>query len=129
FFVGVGAPKPAYDLIDRMINDGFLVNIGIFPAVPMKNTGLRFTITRLHTFKQIELFVQSLKQHYFNVLERHETSIDEVCRAFKIDVPNRIGSSSSNLTMEKEELKVELFQTIMDVNKDEWNGLLGTNGS
>src|SRR5690606_6612491 len=60
FFIGVGAPKPAYDLIDRLINEGFLVNIGIFPAVPMKNTGLRFTITRLHTFEQIEAFVQAL---------------------------------------------------------------------
>ena len=53
FFIGISVPKLGYELVARMKNDGYYMNIGIFPAVPIKNTGIRFTITRLHTFDQI----------------------------------------------------------------------------
>lgn len=130
FFVGVGAPKPAYDLIDHLLKDGFLVNIGIFPAVPMKNTGLRFTITRLHTFDQIEALVESLVKHYHQVLLEHKTDISEVCKAFKIDVPTAYNNNSQMIrNAPSNDLLVERYETIMDVNKDEWNNLLGKNGS
>ena len=45
FFIGVSLPKIGYKMISRMIDDGFYLNLGIFSAVPMKNTGIRFTIT------------------------------------------------------------------------------------
>lgn len=53
FFIGVSTPGLGYNLVRRMMNRGYYVNLGIFPAVPIKNTGIRFTITRLHTFTQI----------------------------------------------------------------------------
>ena len=130
FFIGVGAPKPAYDLIDRMIKDGFLVNIGIFPAVPMKNTGLRFTITRLHTFKQIEQMVISLAKHYFEVLSNHDTSLEQVCKAFKIDVPvMKISQDKLSDISGVNKLQIELKQTVIDVDKFEWNNHLGFRSS
>jgi 7-keto-8-aminopelargonate synthetase-like enzyme/predicted N-acyltransferase len=130
FFVGVGAPKPAYEIIEKLIKDGFLVNIGIFPAVPMKNTGLRFTITRLHTFGQIEDLVSSLADYYFEALTFHETSVNEVCQAFKINPPREFEiEKKDNEASDKANIKVEIFQTIMDVKKEEWNELLGENSS
>jgi 7-keto-8-aminopelargonate synthetase-like enzyme len=47
-------------MVQRLKNLGFYINLGIFPAVPIKNTGIRFTITRLHTFKQIENMISTL---------------------------------------------------------------------
>jgi hypothetical protein len=52
-----------------MLDDGFYTNLGAFPAVPIKNTGVRFTITRLHTFEQIEkTFFTSLFQQTMSLL-------------------------------------------------------------
>ncbi len=45
FFIGVCLPKIGYQLIKNMLDDGYYTNLGAFPAVPMKNTGVRFTIT------------------------------------------------------------------------------------
>ncbi|KAK6022281.1 aminotransferase, class I/II, partial [Ostertagia ostertagi] len=60
FFVGVHLPKVGYNMVRRMLDAGYYVNLGIFPAVPMKNTGIRFTITRLHTFRQIEEMIATM---------------------------------------------------------------------
>lgn len=129
FFIGVGAPGPAYDLIDRLISNGFLVNIGIFPAVPMKNTGLRFTITRLHTFEQIESFVSSLAYQYYKVLRSHDTTIQDVCKAFKIEQPSYSNVNVKSTNAVDSEVTVELYQTIIDVEKEEWNRTLGRRSS
>ena len=129
FFIGVGAPKPAYDLIDNLIADGFLVNIGIFPAVPMKNTGLRFTITRLHSMEQIEALVSSMKKHYFEVLANHAVELVDVCNAFKIDLPIKIENQKRITDVFKDEFTVSVHQTIMDVDKDKWNQTLGERSS
>ena len=82
FFVGVGLPKVGYNLVKRILNEGMYSNLGIFPAVPLKNTGVRFTITRLHTFKQIEEFAEVVSHHYPLALEEEGSSKNEVHVAF-----------------------------------------------
>lgn len=130
FFVGVGLPKVGYQLIKNMMDDGYYTNLGAFPAVPMKNTGVRFTITRLHTFSQIEGMVQSMAHHFDKVLEEQNFSRDLIYKSFKIDSPkdkkykelmqNQI--SSSQLTVEK-------FTSIKDIDKSMWNDLFEGKGS
>ena len=46
YFIGTGQPNVGYNFNKRILSEGFYVNIGLFPAVPVKNTGLRFTITQ-----------------------------------------------------------------------------------
>ena len=45
-YIPTGLPSSGYNMSKRLMNDGFYVNMGIFPAVPVKNTGIRFTISR-----------------------------------------------------------------------------------
>lgn len=129
FFVGVGLPKVAYSLVNKMMKDGFFLNIGIFPAVPIKNTGVRFTITRLHTFEQIESMVQSMAKHFPVVLKEEDYSIDLICKAFKI--PNVYQEEEKIVVpyFNESNLTVEHVNTILDIPKKQWNNLLGHRGT
>jgi hypothetical protein len=129
FFVGVGLPKIAYSLVNKLMKDGFFLNIGIFPAVPIKNTGVRFTITRLHTFEQIEDMVKSMASHFLTVLEEEDFSIEQICKAFKIEDIYSETLSEDNLLIKTSKLKLEHVNTILDVPKKQWNSLLGNRGT
>src|ERR1035441_3307937 len=72
-------------MISRMINDGFFLNLGIFPAVPMKNTGIRFTITRHHSFREIEKMVQALAKNLKEVLVEENFTMEQIYKAFKMN--------------------------------------------
>lgn len=129
FFVGVGLPKVGYNLVSRMKSSGHLVNIGIFPAVPMKNTGVRFTITRLHTFQQIEKMIADLSYHYELALNEEEYTIGQVYRAFKItpkenvEIENQIQEIIS-----PQDLQIHHTKSIIDVPKEDWDLTSGRNG-
>ena len=69
-FIGLGLPRIGYNMVKRMINDGFYCNLAIFPAVPETCTGLRFTITLHQSDKDIENMVNALAYHVFNILIR-----------------------------------------------------------
>ena len=84
FFIGISQPKLGYELIARMKKSGFYVNLGVFPAVPMKNTGIRFTITRLHTLKQINVMLNTLANHYFAILDEEDYPLEKIYSAFKL---------------------------------------------
>ena len=130
FFIGVSLPKVGYNLIKRMMKEGYYMNLGIFPAVPMKNTGVRFTITRLHTFEQIESMVAAMAHHYPKALEEEGFSMDQVYDAFKMQPPieREIGNAVKSLVGQSG-LKVQHETTIKAIDKDEWDNLLGSRGT
>lgn len=130
FFIGVGLPKVGYQLIKKMMDDGYYTNLGAFPAVPMKNTGVRFTITRLHTFSQIEGMVESMSRHFDQVLEEQNFSRDQIYKAFKMETPKvkKEREMLHNLTAASQ-LKVEKFNSISEIDKVTWNNLFEGKGS
>lgn len=122
FFIAVSLPKIAYKLIDRLKVDGFFLNLGIFPAVPIKNTGVRFTITALHTFKQIDEMVASMACHYFDVLMEENVEIESIYKAFKLKNPfEQDMSEKVESIMRHSTLSQQYTDSIQDVNADEWN--------
>ena len=130
FFVAVSLPKLGYNIIDRMKKSGHFLNIGIFPTVPMKNTGVRFTITRLHTFQQIEKMIADLAYHYHQAIEEEDFTIEKVYKAFKIPLPeNKIIEKEIEDIVHNDELTIESKSTIIDINKIEWNNTIGLVGT
>jgi 7-keto-8-aminopelargonate synthetase-like enzyme len=87
FFVGTSVPAVAYNIIEKMVDLGHYLNLGIFPAVPIKNTGVRFTITALHTFEQLEAMVIDLHKNFHNALVEENFSLEKIYKAFKIAPP------------------------------------------
>ncbi len=130
FFIGVSLPKIGYHLIKKMLDDGYYTNLGAFPAVPMKNTGVRFTVTRLHTFKQIEGMVESMSYHFDKVLEEQNFSRDQIFKVFKLDTPKEIKHKEilKNILVTSQ-LKVEKYSSIREIDKNLWNTMFEGKGS
>jgi hypothetical protein len=113
-----------------MMDDGYYTNLGAFPAVPMKNTGVRFTITRLHTFDQIEGMVHSMSKHFDQVLEEQHFSRELIYKSFKLeahqDKSNREALSNQVVSSQ---LKVEKYKSIKEIDVKVWNDLFEGKGS
>lgn len=123
FYIGAGMPETGFNLVKRLINDGFYVNTGIFPAVPVKNTGLRITISRNNQKEEIKGLVDALVENYPKALQDTHTNLERVNFAFgrtiKTELPN--APSKSNLVVEK-------YDTIEDIDPDVWNSTVGGHG-
>jgi 7-keto-8-aminopelargonate synthetase-like enzyme len=130
FFIGVSLPKIGYKMISRMINDGFFLNLGIFSAVPMKNTGIRFTITRNHSFREIERMVEALSINLKEVLVEENFTIEQIYKAFKMN-PAKTEKSTELAPAIITETNFEVIhcKTIQQVDKELWDQLLGSRGS
>src|SRR5690606_29415775 len=44
FYIGTGMPETGYNFVNRLLKEGYYTSLGLFPAVPIKNTGVRITI-------------------------------------------------------------------------------------
>lgn len=124
FYIATGLPASGYNMANRLMNEGFYVNLGIFPAVPVKNTGVRFTLSRGNKLEDIKSLIDAIEFHYPKMLEDMNRTQNEVRRAFKLalipEEPQKdISLSNFHILHET---------TIEKVNKEEWNKLLGGRG-
>jgi len=114
-----------------MLEAGYYVNLGIFPAVPMKNTGIRFTITRLHTFGQIEEMIRTMSEELSKALAEEGVTYDDIYKAFKIPTPEQrlIDLEVTSVINQALSLKMHHYQSIHDIPKDEWDRLFANKGT
>jgi 7-keto-8-aminopelargonate synthetase-like enzyme len=130
FFIAVSLPKIAYKIIDRLKSDGYFLNLGIFPAVPIKNTGVRFTITRLHTFEQIHDMVTAFAKHFKEVLAEEDVEINQIYKAFKMsDQIEKVAKNKVNSLIRHSRLNTQFEQCITKINKAEWDKLFASRGT
>ena len=123
FYIGTGMPKTGYNFVNRLMREGFYVNLGIFPAVPVKNTGVRITISRHNQREEIKALVEAMEYHFPKALEETHTHAERVFRAFKLDHrPKNELKINSGLT-------VEVHRSIIKVDKGDWNLYLGGQGT
>ena len=130
FFIGLSLPKLGYNLVKRMMDKGYYTNLGIFPAVPIKNTGLRFTITNLHTDKQIYDMINCLNDEFNAMLQEENYPIERIYKNFnvaeerqknKIDYANTVINNTLNL-------KATVYNSISQIDKKAWNDLFEGKG-
>jgi len=135
FFVGLGLTKMGFNMLERLQNEGFNVNLGIFPAVPETCTGIRFTITNHILEEDIEHLAKSIAYHLPKALSEEDRTMKDIYKAFKkyTDFESRFGPADSfipiDFKFESESLTVAKFNSIRQLSKQEWNKKLGDNGS
>ena len=122
FYIGTGMPKTGYDFVNRLMGEGFFVNLGIFPAVPVKNTGVRITISRHNEKPEIKALVDAMAYHFPKALEETGTTSERVFHAFGLDV-NTTGDS-----LLLEGLTLDSKASIHEVDKEEWNRYMDGRG-
>jgi 7-keto-8-aminopelargonate synthetase-like enzyme len=114
-YVPLGLPAVTHDVITSVMNDGFYTNIGMFPAVPMKHSGVRSTMTLHHSLDDVRDLVESLSRHVPAALERG----GEAARRRHAKVA---GTGAPALTLEH-------HRSAASLNAVEWDGLLGERGT
>lgn len=119
FYLGTALPQTAFNLINRLHNDGFFVNPGIYPAVPMRNAGLRITVSNHNANKQIEDLVACIAHHFEVALEETNNSRNLINKAFKIKKENEC------LTNPNSKYSLKCFDSISEIDENLWNEALG----
>ncbi|WP_142784079.1 aminotransferase class I/II-fold pyridoxal phosphate-dependent enzyme [Changchengzhania lutea] len=122
FFIGTGMPKTGYNFVGRLMKEGFYVNLGIFPAVPVKNTGVRITISRHNQREEIKALVEAMVYHYPKALEDTHTNAQRVLHAFKMD------AKKSKENHVSKALVIKLENSILKMDKALWDKLMGKQG-
>lgn len=124
FFIGTGMPKTGYNFVNRLMQEGFYVNLGIFPAVPVKNTGVRLTISRHNEKAEIKSLVEAMAYHFPKSLEETQTNRRRVFEAFKLEDP----SKEIEAELQNKNLTITQEDSILKINKEQWNSSVGKQG-
>ena len=127
FYLALGLPSVGYNMIKRLMKDGYYTDIGIFPGVPLKRTGIRLPITNNHTLSDIEGIVNAIEYHYPYVLAEDNQRIEDLEKHFRMDF-----SHSKRLNPGEQlnsNLSVEIYKSITEIDPETWNNLLGDRGS
>ncbi|MCM4157611.1 aminotransferase class I/II-fold pyridoxal phosphate-dependent enzyme [Gramella sp. AN32] len=122
FYIGTGLPATGYNFVKRILDEGFFVNLGLFPAVPVKNTGVRITISCHNELEDIKALVDALEHHYEKALKATNNTLKRVGKAFNIEVHQNIIKEKSG-----SDFSVIYAESIEDIDTDLWNKLLGIN--
>lgn len=125
-YVGAGIPRMSYKVAQRMMDDGYWVNMAPYPAVPMKKTGIRTPITVHHSLEDIHGMVESLARHLPVVLAEEGSSIAEVEQTFGLAAPRRRAAAARS---RDSDLRLEHHTSIDQVDAAEWDALLGDRGT
>ena len=97
----------------------------------MKNTGIRFTITRLHSFSQIEAMIRTMAGALPQALKEEGMTLDQIYKAFKLPLPEEelLNRSVTSLIQQRLSLRVEMHKSIREMNKKEWNRIFEGRGT
>jgi 7-keto-8-aminopelargonate synthetase-like enzyme len=122
FFLGMGTPATAYNFTKRLFSEGFYLNLGIYPAVPIKNTGIRITISAHNKIEDISELARAMDYHFQKAMEETGSSEEKIRQAFRMDTKTKLRATKQ----QKELLHIEEQKTIKNIDKQEWNKFLGT---
>ncbi|AJQ96641.1 aminotransferase class I/II-fold pyridoxal phosphate-dependent enzyme [Gynuella sunshinyii] len=128
FYIGTSELNAGINLVKRLHNDGFYVNTGLFPTVPLTNTGVRFTLTNHVTFEDIENLISAIAKHYPLALEEENVTSVTVANAFKLRSPQKENFLKSYPNILKPNFKVKISYSIKELEK-EWDSISTFKGS
>lgn len=121
FFLGMGTPATAYNFTKRLYSEGFYLNLGIYPAVPIKNTGIRITISAHNKIEDITDLARAMDHHFHKAVEETGSSDQKIRQAFRMDIKTKLPV----IKQQTELLQIEEKVTIENIDKQEWNKYLG----
>lgn len=127
FYVPTSLPKVSYNLVKRMMGEGFHMSPALFPAVSMTRSGIRFCVNVNHKEEDIESMLSAMAFHYPIALSEEGVKEDRVYRTFGLEKPEM--PDENEVQPEKDKMYVEVARSIHQLDGEEWDRLLGGNGS
>ncbi len=132
FYIGLGTTAMGYNMIKRVMDDGYYTNLGIYPAVPESCTGIRFTLTNHLTSEDIEGLVDSIARNLPLAFKDENRSMKDIVRAFRkyADLQDLLQNDIYEVkSMEKKKLSLETYNSISQINSEEWDKLMSGRGT
>lgn len=118
FYLGTALPQTAFNLVNFLHAEGFFVNPGIYPAVPMRNAGLRITVSNHNANEQITDLITCIAHHFQEALNKTNNSRNLIDKAFKIKV-------SDDKTDTETKYVLKSWNSISEIEEELWNEVLG----
>lgn len=126
-YIGIGQPKASYHLMDKLIGEGFLVGLGLYPAVAANRTGLRICMNANQEMNTISKLARAISDNIHDSWDFAGRNRAEVNRLFKLE------SRSVQLQLQKDKeentLRLVHTKTIREIDPVAWNQVLGDNGN
>ena len=130
FFVPIGNIKLTTNLTNRIMQAGHYLNSAGFPAVPMKRGGLRFMLNNHLNKQDVDALLDAIQYHYPIVLEEEGSSCKKVAKSFQIpEFDLAIADISQNISLQKDELSLEVTSSIKDIAPKLWDQHFANEGS
>lgn len=130
FYLALGLPRVGYNMVKRLLNEGYYTNIGIFPGVPVKCCGLRLAVTNGQTLDDIKGVLDAYHHHFPKVLEEEGQTVEDLSNNFSMDFPEAKTKYSAAISVAKEKaFDVQHETTIQKIDNVLWDALLGDNGT
>ncbi len=129
FYLGLGLPRVGYNMVKRLLNEGFYTNIGIFPGVPVKCCGLRLAVTNGQTLDDIMNVLDAFQYHFPKVLEEEGQSVEDISTNFDLPFEKTAKRFALDFANGEIELDIQHETTIRNINLNTWDDLLGGNGT
>lgn len=129
FYIGLGLPRVGYNMVKRLLSEGFYTNIGIFPGVPVKCCGLRLAITNGQTEEDIKNVVTAFAHHFPKVLEEEKLTVDDISANFNlpfVETKQRYGNIKKADSTKKFDIQLET--TIHNIDETLWDDMLAEKG-
>lgn len=123
FYLALGTPATAYNFTKRLFREGFYLNVGIYPAVPIKNTGMRITLSSHNQELDIRSLADAIANNFPEAVRDTGTSQTAIRAAFSLEPVSEPISRPKNGRLEIVEER-----TIMCIDKEEWNARMGQFG-
>ncbi len=156
FFLRLGLPRLAFKVARRMVDEGIYVTPSVYPTVPMRRGGIRLSITAYHTAQDVARVIERLAVHIPAVLAEEGLTVDNLDDEFRHALPGKgrfaararapLQELIQRLIIEQEApepeltppvkrpveapeaLTVERYSSIWQIDKAQWNSMLGTVG-
>jgi 7-keto-8-aminopelargonate synthetase-like enzyme len=145
-FIGMGMPRVAQRMTALLMEEGFFVNLGIFPAVPVKKSGVRFSVNLHQTDEDVERLVTTIARNFDDVVRSEGESPESIWRTFHLAEPAGGGrrrtpsprppegiaerrASRRSRSRRASRYRIERVDTIEKIPAGEWDLCLGGRGS
>ncbi|MCX6276284.1 MAG: aminotransferase class I/II-fold pyridoxal phosphate-dependent enzyme [Bacteroidetes bacterium] len=83
-FIGVGKPDTGYNMVRRLMNAGYFINISVFPSVSYNNTGLRIPLNNKLTIEDIDGIVNTIAEQLPLALADTNASMSDIYKSFRL---------------------------------------------
>lgn len=83
-FIGVGKPDTGYNMVRRLMNAGYFINISVFPSVSYNNTGLRIPLNNKLTIEDIDGILNTIAEQLPLALADTNASMSDIYKSFRL---------------------------------------------